>query len=84
MLEHLIGAIPGVLTAPSIIAMVVGTAVGILVGALPGVTASMAVAILLPVTFTMPPLVALGAMAGIYSGAMYGGAIPASPLRAMA
>lgn len=81
MLEQLIAAIPGVLSGPSLFAMLVGTVVGILVGALPGVTAAMAVAILLPITFTMAPLVALGAMAGIYNGAMYGGAIPAILLR---
>jgi putative tricarboxylic transport membrane protein len=81
MLDQLLAAIPSVLSASSIVAMLIGTVVGILVGALPGVTASMAVAILLPLTFTMSPLVALGAMAGIYNGAMYGGAIPAILLR---
>jgi putative tricarboxylic transport membrane protein len=81
MLDHILAALPAVLAWQNIAAMIVGTIAGIVVGALPGVTAAMAMAILLPLTFTMSPLVALGAMAGIYNGAMYGGAIPAILLR---
>ena len=81
MLDHILTALPAVLAWQNIVAMVAGTIAGIVVGALPGVTAAMAIAILLPLTFTMSPLVALGAMAGIYNGAMYGGAIPAILLR---
>lgn len=53
----------------------VGTVVGIIVGAMPGLTATMAVALLIPVTFGMDPLVGLALMGGVYSGGMYGGAI---------
>ncbi len=70
-----------VLTFGNLLAMVVGVTSGIVVGALPGLTATMTIAVLLPLTFTMEPLVALGMMAGIYNGAMYGGAIPAILLR---
>lgn len=52
-----------------------GTLVGIIVGAMPGLTATMAVALLIPVTFGMDPLVGLALMGGVYSGGMYGGAI---------
>src|SRR3546814_12450492 len=41
----------------------------------------MAISVLVPFTFGLQPLVALGLMAGIYNGAMYGGAIPAVLLR---
>lgn len=61
--------------------MVIGTLSGILVGALPGLSATMGIAVLIPLTFGLDPLVALGMMAGIYNGAMYGGAIPAVLLR---
>jgi putative tricarboxylic transport membrane protein len=50
---------------------------GIVVGALPGLTTSVGLAVLIPLTFGMNPLVALGLMAGLYNGSMYGGAIPA-------
>lgn len=52
-------------------------AVGIGVGALPGLSAAMGVALLIPITFGMPPETALIALAGVYCGAMYGGSISA-------
>ncbi|RQW63739.1 C4-dicarboxylate ABC transporter permease [Vibrio viridaestus] len=77
MLNAIFHALPEVLAWQNILAMVVGTLAGMIVGSLPGLTATMAIAVLIPLTFSMSPLVALGIMAGIYNGAMYGGAVPA-------
>lgn len=77
MFEDIIFGLGGVTHPSVLIAMVIGTAVGIFVGALPGFTATMSIALLIPLTFEWGPLVGLSAMAGIYNGAMYGGAIPA-------
>ncbi|KJS86092.1 MAG: C4-dicarboxylate ABC transporter permease [Peptococcaceae bacterium BICA1-8] len=57
--------------------MTAGVTLGILVGCLPGLTATMALAILVPFTFTMEAIPALMTLGGIYSGAMYGGSISA-------
>ena len=57
------------------------TLLGVLIGALPGLNPVMAIALLLPLTYSMDPLVALAMVAGIYNGSMYGGAIPAILLR---
>ena len=73
--------LPTVFAPYNVLAMVAGVVMGIVVGALPGLTATMSIAILLPLSFGMEPLVALGLMAGIYNGSMYGGAIPAVLLR---
>jgi putative tricarboxylic transport membrane protein len=81
ILQHIISAIPLVLQPEVILFMVIGTAVGIAIGALPGLSATMGIAVLIPLTFVMQPLTALGMIAGIYNGAMYGGAIPAILLR---
>ncbi len=62
-------------------AMLGATLLGVLIGALPGLNPVMAIALLLPLTYSMDPLVALGMVAGIYNGSMYGGAIPAILLR---
>lgn len=62
--------------------MLIGIVVGIIVGALPGLTATMGVALLVPVTFWMPPLPAIMVLLGIYVGAMYGGALSAILIRA--
>ncbi len=73
----LIHALPVVLEWQNVLGMIVGVLAGMVVGSLPGLTATLAIAVLIPLTFSMQPLVALGIMAGIYNGAMYGGAIPA-------
>jgi putative tricarboxylic transport membrane protein len=48
-----------------------------LIGAIPGVGPAVAIAILLPATFSMDPIVGLTVLLGIYGSSMYGGAIPA-------
>jgi putative tricarboxylic transport membrane protein len=59
----------------------VGVTAGIVIGALPGLTATMGVALLIPLTFGRPPLASLSMLMGIYTGAMYGGAISAILIR---
>lgn len=81
MYGSLIDALPAVLSWVNLAAVVIGVIAGICVGALPGLSATMAISVLIPFTFGMDPLVALGMMAGIYNGAMYGGSIPAVLLR---
>jgi TctA family transporter len=61
--------------------MVGSTILGVFIGALPGLNPVKAIALLLPLTYSMDPLVARGMVAGIYDGSMYGGAIPAILLR---
>ena len=65
----------------SILAMLAGTLLGVMIGALPGLNPVMAIALMLPLTYGMEPLTALGMIAGIYNGSMYGGAIPAILMR---
>ncbi|HET7548505.1 MAG TPA: tripartite tricarboxylate transporter permease, partial [Usitatibacter sp.] len=55
--------------------MLVGILLGILVGVLPGLGAPNGVAILLPLTFTMPPTSAVIMLSCMYWGALFGGAI---------
>src|SRR6516162_10222329 len=50
-----------------------GALVGTLVGVLPGIGTVAAIAMLLPITFGLPPVGALIMLAGIYYGAQYGG-----------
>jgi putative tricarboxylic transport membrane protein len=64
-----------------LLAMVVGTCIGIAVGALPGISATLAIALAIPFTYGMDVLTALGLLAGIHNGASQGGAIPAILLR---
>ena len=52
-----------------------GAFLGTVIGALPGIGPSAGIAVLLPVTFGMPPVTAMIMLAGIYYGSMYGGTI---------
>jgi putative tricarboxylic transport membrane protein len=79
--DELLHALPVVLSWQNVLAMIVGTLCGVVIGALPGLSATIGIAVLIPLTFGMDPLIALGMMAGIYNGSMYGGAIPAVLLR---
>lgn len=54
-----------------------GTGIGIIFGALPGLTSTMAVGLLIPITFGFEPATGLIFLAGAYCGSMYGGSIPA-------
>lgn len=65
----------------NILAMLVGLTGGVIAGAIPGLSATMAVALLLPLTYGLDPLFALALIAGIHNGAAYGGSIPAILLR---
>jgi putative tricarboxylic transport membrane protein len=55
--------------------VLLGVTVGLFIGAMPGLGSVNGVAILLPMTFLVPPASAMIFLAAIYYGAMYGGAI---------
>jgi putative tricarboxylic transport membrane protein len=72
----------GIALAPvNLFFIVLGQLVGVSVGVLPGINASMAVAVLLPLTFGMTPETSLLFLAGIYMGTMFGGSITSILLR---
>lgn len=54
-----------------------GVFLGTIIGALPGLSATMAVAVLVPFTFSMEPASGLIALGAVYTGAIYGGAYAA-------
>lgn len=60
-----------------VVALLIGSIGGVIIGALPGVGPAVAIAILLPATFSFEPIVGLTLLLGIYGSSMYGGAIPA-------
>ncbi|SDX25192.1 putative tricarboxylic transport membrane protein [Ruegeria halocynthiae] len=71
-------ALLSVITDPMLLfAIVLAAAVGMIVGATPGLTASAAIAMLLPITFYMSPLFALAFLYVIGKSGRYGGSIAA-------
>ena len=59
------------------LAIVVGVAIGIVFGSIPGLTAAMAVALCLPLTFGLDPVTGLSLLCGLYVGGISGGLIAA-------
>jgi putative tricarboxylic transport membrane protein len=59
----------------NLLLILIGVTVGLFIGAMPGLGSVNGVAILLPITFLVPPSGAIIFLAAIYYGAMYGGAI---------
>ena len=55
--------------------MFIGVTLGVIIGVLPGLGGANGIAILLPLTFTMPPTSAIIMLSCIYWGALFGGAI---------
>jgi len=72
-IEYLIAAI----SPFNIMLALLGVIAGTVIGSLPGLTATMAVAVLVPITFSMDSGSALIMMGAIYTGAIYGGAYAA-------
>ncbi len=60
-----------------VLALFIGSVGGVVIGAIPGVGPAVAIAILLPATFSLEPIVGLTMLLGIYGSSMYGGALPA-------
>jgi putative tricarboxylic transport membrane protein len=61
------------LTPANLLYCLAGVFLGTLIGVLPGLGPTATIAMLLPVTFTLPPVSALIMLAGIYYGSQYGG-----------
>ncbi len=59
----------------NLLLMLVGVTLGVIIGVLPGLGGANGIAILLPLTFTMPPTSAIIMLSCIYWGALFGGAI---------
>ena len=68
-------------TPNNLMFLFIGTALGIVVGAIPGLTASMLIALTLPLTFHMDPVSAVTLLIGEYVGGISGGLIMAILLR---
>jgi len=73
MLQNLALGLSVALTLQNLTYALIGCVVGTLIGVLPGIGPVATIAMLLPITFHLPPVAALIMLAGIYYGAQYGG-----------
>ena len=70
-----------VLQWQSFAALAAGVTIGVVAGAIPGMSATMAVALALPFTFSMQPIFGILLLLGVYKGGIFGGSIPAILIR---
>src|SRR5690348_8171848 len=73
LLNNLVLGFGVALSGWNLLLCLIGALVGTLVGVLPGLGPLATIAMLLPITFGLPPVGALIMLAGIYYGAQYGG-----------
>lgn len=73
MWEHILAGFLETMQPFNLFLAIAGLVGGIVIGALPGLTATMGVALMVPVTFAMDATSGLIMLGAIYSGAIYGG-----------
>jgi putative tricarboxylic transport membrane protein len=78
MLDNFILGAGLVFQLPRLGLIFVGVVFGIIVGAIPGMTATMAIALLIPLTFGIHPIDGMALMMGTYVGGITGGLISAT------
>jgi len=78
---ELLAAFGTVLQPEILVVVVLAAAYGLFVGAIPGLTATMGAALLVPITFFMDPIPAIGAIVAATSTAIFAGDIPGTLLR---
>ena len=81
MFEMLLAGFGSVMTLQIIVLIAAGVALGLVFGSIPGLTATMAVAICLPITYGMDPIAGMSLLMGLYIGGVSGGLIPAILLK---
>jgi len=81
MLESFIAAVGLVFTPETLLVIVLASAFGLFVGAMPGLTATMATALLVPITFYMDPIPAIAAIISCTAMAITAGDLPGALLR---
>ncbi|MDQ0338112.1 putative tricarboxylic transport membrane protein [Caldalkalibacillus uzonensis] len=77
MLEMLLEGFATVFTLNTLLLVLVGVVLGLVFGSIPGLTATMAIAICLPITFGMEATDGMALLMGLYIGGVSGGLIPA-------
>jgi putative tricarboxylic transport membrane protein len=73
LISHLLLGLQTAATPANLFYCFIGVFLGTAIGVLPGLGPTATIAMLLPVTFVLPPVTALIMLAGIYYGSQYGG-----------
>lgn len=76
-LGNLLSGFSVAISPANLLFVVIGVSLGMIIGSFPGLSAATAIALLLPVTFSLDPVSAIIMLAGIYYGSQYGNSVTA-------
>ncbi len=77
MIENILGGFASIFAPGPLLGIVAGVVVGIIFGSIPGISAIMAIAIILPMTFYVDPIIGITMLLAVYKAGIYGGSISA-------
>lgn len=75
--HNFLGGLTTVLAIGPIAGIIAGVCIGIFFGAIPGISAIMAIAIIMPLTFYVDPVIGITMLLAVYKAGIYGGSISA-------
>ncbi|GHV53818.1 hypothetical protein FACS1894206_05270 [Deltaproteobacteria bacterium] len=79
--ENMLAGLTNVFTFINILGICAGTIIGMFIGAMPGLSGTMAIALLVPITYALPPDTGISMLAALYLASLYGGSISAILIR---
>lgn len=77
LFDLLVQALLSIFQLPNLFAIIIGVAFGLFVGVLPGLSVTMGIALMLPLTFGLPPTAAILLLLGVYCAGTYAGSASA-------
>lgn len=77
MFDNILTGFSAVMAVGPILGIIAGVVIGIIFGAIPGISCIMAIAIMLPMTFYVDPIVGITMLLAVYKAGIYGGSISA-------
>ena len=75
-MEAVLEALQQTATLSVLLWSALGAVIGIITGALPGLTATMGMALMLPIVFQLPMVEGMAMLLSVYAGAVSGASIP--------
>jgi putative tricarboxylic transport membrane protein len=77
MIDNILNGFASIFAIGPILGIISGVIIGIVFGAIPGISGIMAIAIILPLTFYVDPIVGICMLLAVYKAGIYGGSISA-------
>lgn len=77
MIDDILGGFSSILAVGPILGIIAGVIIGIVFGAIPGISAIMAIAFIMPMTFYVDPIIGITMLLAVYKAGIYGGSISA-------